>query len=208
MGNANYQHSMNRRHALMMQLNPKLKQMFSYKDFQDAAPFLFGENFGTMAKECLEAAEALRKSIPMANSKKGFQKGHFQKVAGGGSQYSSAGRSQGWQGPGKKAKKGEMTRQQTDCNSMFSKKFIKNCFIYLCVKHTGILLTGVNQHNKPVNNMPKIGWASCILPTKLGGANPRPMGTTNCGWLPPRVDRGSNIGKSASPNKVFTRGQW
>ena len=98
----------------------------------------------------------------------------------------------------------EMTRQQTDCNSMFSTKFIKN---YSCVKHTGTLLTGVNQHNEPVNNMPKTGWASCILPIKLGGANPRPMGITNCGWLPPRVDRGSNTGKSASSNKVFTREQ-
>ena len=77
----------------------------------------------------------------------------------------------------------EMTRQQTDCNSMFSTKFIKNCFIYSCVKHTSTLLTGVNQHNEPVNHMPKIGWASCILPTKLEGANPRPMGTADRGWL-------------------------
>ena len=57
----------------------------------------------------------------------------------------------------------EMT---TDCNSMFSTKFIKNGFIYSCVKHTSTLLTGVNQHNEPVNHVPKIGWASCILPTK------------------------------------------
>ena len=101
----------------------------------------------------------------------------------------------------------EMTTQQTDCNSMFSTKFIKNCFIYSCGKHTGTLLTGVNQHNEPVNNMPKTGWASCILPIKLGGANPRPMGITNRGWLPPIVDRGSNTGKGASSNKVFTREQ-
>ena len=51
MGNANYQHSMDRRHALMMQLNPKLKQLLSYKDIQDAAPYLFGENFSILAKD-------------------------------------------------------------------------------------------------------------------------------------------------------------
>ena len=113
MGNANYQHSMDRRHALMMQLNPKLKQLFSYKDFRDAVPFLFGENFGTLAKDRLEAAEALRKSMPMANPKKGFQKGHFQKNSrGGGSQYSGTGGSRGWQGPATKPRKG--THQRND----------------------------------------------------------------------------------------------
>ena len=101
----------------------------------------------------------------------------------------------------------EMTRQHKDCSTIFSTKFIKNCFMYSCVKHTGILHTGSNQHNEPVNHMPKIGWASCILPTKLGGVNPRPMGTANCGWLPPGVDRGPNTGQSASSNEMFTRRQ-
>ena len=64
-----------------------------------------------------------------------------------------------------------------------------------------------SQRNEPVNNIPKIGYASCIPPIKLGGANPRPMGIKNRGWLTPRVDRGSNSGKNASPNKVFTREQ-
>ena len=40
------------------------------------------------------------------NSKKGFQKGHFQKQLWGGNQYSDTGGSGGWQGPGNKAKKG------------------------------------------------------------------------------------------------------
>ena len=65
-----------------MQLNPKLKQLFRYKNFQDAASFLFGENFGTLAKDHLEAAEALKKSMLMANSQKVFRK---------------ATQSQGWQ---------------------------------------------------------------------------------------------------------------
>ena len=67
----------------MMQLNPTLRQLFSYKDLQDATPFLFGENFGTLAKDHLEVVEALRKSIPIANSRKGFHKGHFQKTVTG-----------------------------------------------------------------------------------------------------------------------------
>ena len=51
----------------------------------------------------------------------------------------------------------EMTRQHTDCISMFSTKFIKNYFMYSCV-NAGILHTGSNQHNEPVNLMSKIGW--------------------------------------------------
>ena len=74
-------------------------------------------------------------------------------------------------------------------------------------QHIGILYTGSNQHNEPVNHISKIGWASCILPTKLGGVNSRPMGTADCGWLPPGVDRGPNTGHSASANEMFTREQ-
>ena len=63
MGNANYHHSTARRQALMLQLNPKLKQLFPNMDFKDVTPYLFGENFGALAKECLEAAEALKKTV-------------------------------------------------------------------------------------------------------------------------------------------------
>ena len=55
--------------------------------------------------------------------------------------------------------------------------------------------------------MPKIGWASSTLPTKLGGANSRSMGTPNCGWLPTRTDDNSLPGPCAPSNKVFTREQ-
>ena len=51
MGNANYHHSTACRQALMLQLNPKWKQLLPNADFKDAAPYLLGENFGTMAKE-------------------------------------------------------------------------------------------------------------------------------------------------------------
>ena len=74
-----------------------------------------------------------------------------------------------WQQSQERAPTKEMTRQHTDCSSiMYSTKFIKNRFIYGCIKHTGTLYRGSNQHNKPVNKLPKIGWASGILPTKLG----------------------------------------
>ena len=63
MGNANYQHSMSRWHALMTQLNPKLKQPFSHKHFKYTAPFLFREMFSALAKDRLEAAEALRMKL-------------------------------------------------------------------------------------------------------------------------------------------------
>ena len=61
-GNANFRHSASCRQALMLQLNPKLKQLFSDADFKNAAPYLFRENFRTLAKECLEVAETLKKT--------------------------------------------------------------------------------------------------------------------------------------------------
>ena len=100
----------------------------------------------------------------------------------------------------------EMTRQHTDCSSMFSTKLF-HVFMLVLNTHAGILHTGSNQHNEPVNHVSKVGWVNCILPTKLGGANPRPMGTASCGWLPPGVDRGLNTGQSTSPNEMFTREQ-
>ena len=123
LGNANYHHSTARRQALMLQLNPKLKQLVSDADFKDAAPYLFGENFGTLAKEHLEAAEALKKAassdkghqLKKAGSSDkghhwGFQRSHPQKNSGrgGGSQFSGhAGGNRGWQASGNKARKGQ-----------------------------------------------------------------------------------------------------
>jgi len=95
----------------MTQLNPKLKQLFSGMDFKDTPPFLFGENFGVLAKERLEASEALRKSVsPDKGAGRGFQKSHSQRNPGhGGGYQSSSGQTRvgnkGWQA-GNKAKKG------------------------------------------------------------------------------------------------------
>ena len=100
-----------------------------------------------------------------------------------------------------------MTRQHTDCLYTNATKFIKSCFTYSCDKHTNTSHTGSHQHYEPVNIMPKIGWASSTLPTKLGGANSRSMGTPNCGWLPTRTDNNSLPGPCAPSNKVFTREQ-
>jgi len=111
MGNANFHNSAARRQALMTQLNPKLKQLFSGTDFKDAPPFLFGENFGVLAKECLEASEALRKSVSSdKGAGRGFQKSCPQRNPGhGGGYQSSSGQTgvgnTGWQA-GNKAKKG------------------------------------------------------------------------------------------------------
>ena len=74
MGNANQHNSIARRNALLMQLNPQLKQLVEDVDFKEAPPFLFGENFGTLAKERIEAAAALTKTL----SRQGFQKSHPQ----------------------------------------------------------------------------------------------------------------------------------
>ena len=62
MGNANHHTSISRRNALLMQLNPRLKPLFTDADFKEAPPLLFGESFGSLAKERLDAATALKKT--------------------------------------------------------------------------------------------------------------------------------------------------
>ena len=49
MGNANHHTSVSRRNALLMQLNPRLKPLFTDADFKEAPPLLFGESFGSLA---------------------------------------------------------------------------------------------------------------------------------------------------------------
>ena len=106
MGNANQHNSIARRNALLMQLNPQLKQLVEDVDFKEAPPFLFGENFGTLAKERIEAAAALTKTPGIDKSRQGFQKSHSQgnRSGGGGSQYSGRyNRHRGWQANASKA---------------------------------------------------------------------------------------------------------
>ena len=91
-----------------------------------------------------------------------------------------------WQQSQERAAK-QMTsndKQHKDCNFLCMTKFIKSCFMYSCDKHTDTSHAGFYQHHEPVNRVPKVGWASSILPAKLGSANSRSVGTSNCGWLP------------------------
>ena len=114
LGNVNYHHSTARRQALLLQLNPKLKKLASDADFKDSALYLFGENFGTLAKKHLEAAEAVKKETSSdKGNHQGFQRSHPQKNSGwrGGSQFSGhAGGSRGWQASGNKARKGQQRK--------------------------------------------------------------------------------------------------
>jgi len=100
MSNANHYNTVSRRNALLMQLNPKLKPLFTDADFQQVASFLFGEQFGPLAKERLDAANALKKAtFTEKGGFRGFQKSHPQKIygRGGGYQYHSGQSSKGWQ---------------------------------------------------------------------------------------------------------------
>ena len=86
--------------ALLIQLNPQLKQLVKDIDFKEAPPFLFGENLGTLTKERIEAVAALIKTLGIDKSRHGSQKSHPQgnRSRGGGSQYSSLyNRHKGWQ---------------------------------------------------------------------------------------------------------------
>ena len=84
MGNANQHNSIARRNALLMQLNPQLKQLVEDVDFKEAPPFLFGKNFGTLAKERIEVAAALTKTLGLDKGRQGFQKSHPQRNRGRG----------------------------------------------------------------------------------------------------------------------------
>ena len=101
----------------------------------------------------------------------------------------------------------EMTKQHKDCYSLYANatNFIKSHFSYSCDKHTVTPHTGSHQYYEPVNKVPKVGWASSILPTKLGGVNSGPVGTPNCGWLPIRTNLGALPGPRAPSNKVLTK---
>ena len=62
---------------MLTQMNPQLKGLMRDNDFKDAAPLLFGDNFGALAKERLEAAAALKKTLGTDKQpKRNFYKGH------------------------------------------------------------------------------------------------------------------------------------
>ena len=80
MGNANCHHSTERRKALLQHLNPLLKQLIEESDFKEAPAMFFGENFGVLAKQRIEAAAALKKTLATDKGKQGFRQSHPQKI--------------------------------------------------------------------------------------------------------------------------------
>ena len=96
MGKVNYHNLVSRRNVLLTQLNPRLKPLFNDADFKDSAPYLFGDNFDSLAKQRLGMVTALKKTAYIdRGSQRGFQRGHPQKTQGrrGGGQFSSQYRS-------------------------------------------------------------------------------------------------------------------
>ena len=78
--------------------------MVKESDFKDAAPMLFEENFGTIAKQCLEAAAALKKTLAPNKWKQGFRQGHPQQTWGCGvGKTSTSSQGRGWQYKSNKA---------------------------------------------------------------------------------------------------------
>jgi len=75
-------------------------------DFKEAPPLLFGENFGSVAKQRIEVAAALKKTLAPNKGRWGIRPSHPQKNwsrKGGSSTYS--GQRRGWQPRGNKAPK-------------------------------------------------------------------------------------------------------
>jgi len=162
-------------------------------------------NFGAIVKEHLEAAEVLKKTVAGNHFKQGFQNGHPQKQLGrrGDNQYGGSGYGRTMATKPRKAPQ-EIIRQHKDCNTMYD--YVKNSLTV--VSFTPVqnaqthFVNSLNQQNKPINYMPKIGWANSILPPS---ANSGPMGPINHGWLPtgPGVNKDYISGQSASTNKVL-----
>jgi len=101
LGNASAQSTIERRKAVLTQMNSQLKTLVRDADFKEAAPLLFGDNFATLAKERLEAAAALKRTLTTEKQpRRDFQKGHSHKFRGrgGGSHYNGGQFEQrGWQ---------------------------------------------------------------------------------------------------------------
>ena len=81
MGDASHHQSSQRRQHLLQHFNPQLKKLMNDQDFEDAAPYLFGEDFAQKAKSKLESAAALRKAVyqPTSKGKTGFHGGYSRK---------------------------------------------------------------------------------------------------------------------------------
>jgi len=79
LGNTSQHHAVHHRQAILQQLNPQLKSLVKDEDFVDAHPFLFVEQFASVAKEHLEATAVLKKSV-CSTKQQGFHKSHLSEV--------------------------------------------------------------------------------------------------------------------------------
>ena len=69
------------------------------------------------------------------------------------------------------------------------KSFIKRCDPYSVTEFTSTSHTGCYKQHEPVNKLYKAGWSHSTLFPKLGSVDPRPVGSTDCGWLPTRFTK-------------------
>ena len=77
LGNTNAQNTVARRKALLVQMNPRLKDLVRDGDFKEAAPMLFGNGFRT--KERLAALmKMLGMDKPRSDFYKGCRSGHYK----------------------------------------------------------------------------------------------------------------------------------
>ena len=113
LGNSNIHNIVVRRKALLIQMNPHLKDLVRDGDFKDVAPMLFGENFGTLARERLEAAAALTKTLGIEKPSPDFHKGHSQRYKGrrGGTHYSGHYKERGWQPSNSKTAQKQLSKK-------------------------------------------------------------------------------------------------
>ena len=80
LGNASQHHAVQCHQAILQQLNPQLKSLIKLQMLLHTCL----ENTASLAKEHLEAALVLKKSVSTSSTaKQGFQRGHPQRYAGG-----------------------------------------------------------------------------------------------------------------------------
>ena len=64
------------------------------------------------------------------------------------------------------------------------------------------LYTVANNTHESVNCTPSNSWKASTFPVQLGNTNPRPVGVTNCGWLP------VGIVSNPSPDHLSPSNEW
>ena len=85
MGNAHQQMAQERRKKLLLKLNPSLKFMAEdKKNFESAAPMLFGEEFAKAATDRVEQVKAMKKISRPEGSFSGHHPRNYQAGRGGG----------------------------------------------------------------------------------------------------------------------------